>query len=293
MCAAKLNGREIVAEIKLYVCCHRPDQRVPNHPLLVPVQVGAALAKRRFEGYLQDDSGENISEKNHSYCELTALYWAWKNSSSDFIGLFHYRRYLYPDLDAKRPYIVKREPTLQCLERMGYSRIAEIIENYDVILPRRENMHVTVRQHYATAPFHHEKDLTLAEEIIRTKFPDDVPAMERYLSGTELYFGNIMIMRSPVLDDYCRWLFSILEEFDRRGDFTGYGTQELRVDGYLAERLLGVYLKANEEKLRVLELPGVHFFDGRDYIRHKLLNALLPPGTKIRAAVKRHAGLRK
>lgn len=277
-----------MSEIKLFVCCHRPDQRVPDHPLLVPVQVGAALAEKRFEGYSQDDSGENISERNRRYCELTALYWAWKNESPDFVGLFHYRRYLYPNQCEKRPYIVKREPTLRCLEDMGFSHMAEIIGNYDVILPRRENMYVTVREHYATAPFHHEKDLLLVEGIIRAHYPAYVPAMEAYLSGTELYFGNILIMKRELLDDYCRWLFDILERFDQAADLTGYSLQELRVDGYLAERLLGIYVCAQESRLKRLELPRVHF-EPSYALRHRqqLLAIALPPGTRRRAWAKK------
>ena len=74
-------------DIKLFVCCHRPVD-VPKHPLLVPLQVGAALADSRFYGFLHDDAGENISRKNRSYCELTAQYWVWKNVRADYYGFF-------------------------------------------------------------------------------------------------------------------------------------------------------------------------------------------------------------
>ena len=76
-----------MADIKLFVCCHQQVE-IPNHPLLVPIQVGAALAETHFPNFLYDDAGENISEKNRSYCELTAQYWAWKNVGADYFGFF-------------------------------------------------------------------------------------------------------------------------------------------------------------------------------------------------------------
>ena len=72
-----------MADIKLFVCGHQPTA-VPEHPLLVPLQVGAALAEERFPGFLQDDKGESISAQNRFYCELTAQYWAWKNIRADY-----------------------------------------------------------------------------------------------------------------------------------------------------------------------------------------------------------------
>lgn len=272
--------------IKLFVCCHQQSP-VPDHPLLVPIQVGAALSDQRFPGFISDDTGENISQKNRSYCELTAQYWAWKNADADFCGFFHYRRYLYPDTSAKYPYRLERTVDLDTLNRLGYGTFSEQIQKYDIIVPKGENMYLPVREHYAKAKFHHEKDLCLVENIVREKYPAYIPAMERYLSGSICYFGNIYIMRKIVFQDYCAWLFDILAEFDRRVDTAGYSAQELRVDGYLAERLLGIYYLAQQDKLRFSEIPRVHFEPNkRMFFRKTCCYNVLPPGTKKRFMAK-------
>lgn len=64
-------------KIKIYVVCHKPSY-VPENPYLYPIQVGTALSKSPLEGMLHDNEGDNISDRNKSYCELTAQYWAWK-----------------------------------------------------------------------------------------------------------------------------------------------------------------------------------------------------------------------
>lgn len=274
-----------MAEIRLMVSCHQMEE-VPPLPLLRPIQVGAALSLERFPGFLQDDTGENISHKNRSYCELTAQYWAWKNLTADHYGFFHYRRYLYPDRRAKRPYRIERAAAPEVLERLGYGDFPELIPQYDLILPRGEDMHIPVWEHYAQAPHHHEKDLKLAVELLLDAHPEYRAAAETYLAGSNCYFGNIFIARRAVFFDYCSWLFPLLEEFDRRADLTGYGPQEQRVDGYLAERLLGIWVTAHRD-LRQLELPRVHFIgDAKERRKKKIVNFLLPPGSLRRGVVK-------
>lgn len=280
-------------DLKLFVCSHTAAP-VPKHPLLYPVQAGAALAGEHFPGYLADDTGPNISAKNRDYSELTAQYWAWKNVPAEHYGFFHYRRYMYPDPNARLPYMVARKPELSFLKRLGFDGFADLVAPYDLIAPIGEDMHISVREHYARAPQQQAGDLALMEQIVRERYPEMAAAIDRHLSGTICYFGNIYIMRRDVFDSYCTWLFPLLAEYDTRAAARAGYVPERRVDGYLSERLFGIYLAHYSKELKTLELPRVLFYgDGAPYIKRKLQNTLLPPGSKRRSIVKNAMAPRK
>lgn len=278
---------ELLLNIKLFVCCHAPEQIVPKHSLLIPVQVGAVLAPYHFRGFFHDDTGDNISKKNRSYCELTAQYWAWKNINADYYGLFHYRRYLLPDTYINKPYVIKKTSVLNYVDKLELNAFEDLLKQYDVILPKKEEMYVSVREHYAKAPFHHKEDLELIERIIREKYPEYISATDIYLYSTKMYFGNLFIMKKKLFFDYSRWLFDVLNEFDKRSNFENYSQQELRVDGYIAERLLGIYIQAHLSSLKLLEVPKVHFLPNSEYCKQKIVLTILPPGSRRRAIIKR------
>ena len=77
-------------DIKILVATHKKYD-MPSEDIYLPIHVGRE--GKEDLGYQGDNQGENISLKNSNYCELTGLYWAWKNLQCDVIGLSHYRRY--------------------------------------------------------------------------------------------------------------------------------------------------------------------------------------------------------
>lgn len=70
----------MMEKVKILVACHKPGE-VYHDDVYIPMHVGRAVSKFKDEmaDMLGDDTGDNISEKNAKYCELTAQYWAWKN----------------------------------------------------------------------------------------------------------------------------------------------------------------------------------------------------------------------
>lgn len=284
--------------VKIYIACHQLSP-VPQHPFFFPIQVGAALTEERFPGMIPDHTGDHISDSNRSYCELTALYWAWKNDTAEWQGLFHYRRYLdfrcLYDVNANiRPYWIANRPTASVLQKAGYEPLEAFLKrlcSYEAVVPLPEEMGRTAEEQYVCAPHHHVRDLRLMEKLLRQGDPRDRQAAETYFQSTKLYFGNLFLMRRSLLERYCAWMFPLLEQYDREKDVDGYSSQALRVDGYLAERLLGVFLtRLQTEKAAVAYVPRIHFagLEGTlPYWKKKVECWAFPPGSARRSEVRR------
>ena len=190
---------------------------------------------------LADNTGENIAVKNPYYCELTVLYWIWKNDrDSDYIGLCHYRRYFTTAALSRSPEHI-----------LNGRQIKDLLQHYDVLVARKEYSHRGVWQAYLDCG--REKDLLQTEQAVRKLYPDYLDVFyKEFRDGVGNYPANMMVCSRRVLDAYCTWLFAILEEVERNTDLTGYTVQEARIYGYLSERLLGVWLA--KQNLRVKEL---------------------------------------
>jgi hypothetical protein len=87
------NMQEKDINIKILVAHHKKAPFFKNR-YVMPIQVEKALKDFSLKYCIADDTGDNISAKNRNWCELTAIYWAWKNLKAYYYGLCHYRRYI-------------------------------------------------------------------------------------------------------------------------------------------------------------------------------------------------------
>ena len=226
---------------RIVVAAHKP-YHMPQDPVYLPVQAGSALHEPL--GFTGDDSGENISKKNPNYCELTCLYWAWKNLDADALGLCHYRRYF-----AGRRFGSKWERILTG------EQAEKLLSKTPVVLPKKRNYFIeTGWSQYAHA--HHEEDLLAVRTILETRYPAYVPAFDRTLSRTGGHRFNMFIMRRETLDAYCTWLFGVLAELEEKLDISEYSSNDQRVFGFVAERLLDVWIET--ERVPYCECPVIH-----------------------------------
>ena len=63
----------------------------------------------------------------------------------------------------------------------------------------------------------------------------------------------MFIMSRELMDEYCSWLFPILFELDKKIDYSRYDSYNTRMVGFVAERLINVWIHKN--RLKVKEFP--------------------------------------
>ncbi len=227
-------------KVTVIVAAHKP-YAMPNDPMYLPLQVGAE--GKEAIGFAADNTGAHISGKNATFCELTGLYWAWKNLDADYIGLCHYRRH-FGGKGKGQP--LQRVPT--------EAEAVRLLEGKDGILPKKRNYYIeTLYSHYAHTC--HIEPLDVAGEILREKYPAYAPAFDRLKQRRSAHMFNMMILRRDHLDAYCTWLFDVLFELERRVDASDYDAFHARFFGRVSELMLDVWLDQNP--LALVEVPLV------------------------------------
>lgn len=257
--------------IRIFVTTHK-NVNTFDSKIMQPVQVGPK--NYRFPWAFHDDEGENISNLNPRYCELTTQYWAWKNIKADYYGFCHYRRYFdFSDTPHKEnPYGEIMDNYIDAVTAKKYGlndeNIAKVVKQYDVITTPFGNLekiidkHGTPRALWEAAPLLHDDDLKRCYQILCAMYPDYKEDAQDFFNGNKACFCNMFIMKKEIFFDYCEWMFPILEEFDKSTDYSTYSKEALRTPGHLSERLLNIYLMHHKRigsDWKFKELQCVHF----------------------------------
>ncbi|WP_366184857.1 DUF4422 domain-containing protein [Flavobacterium ovatum] len=241
-----------MSAIKILVATHKEAQ-FPDSDIFLPIHVGKNVSDLDlpFQG---DNTGDNISSKNGSYCELTAMYWAWKNLKNvDYIGLCHYRRYFNFH---QRGLLFSDSEVISTSEfdkiNLTIPDPKLLFEKHDIIVTKPIVLRYSLFTAYCVD--HFSEDLNTVLNIIIEKKPeykDSVFAV--FKASNRLSPCNMMIMKWKDYNDYCIWLFDVLGEAENQINISYYNNRQSRVWGFLAERLFNLYIYHN--KLRKKEYP--------------------------------------
>lgn len=239
-------------KVSIYTTHYKFDETIPSS-CITPIHVGKSNSDNVF--YDMDDAyNKNISDKNSTFCELTAHYWVWKNKlDSEYIGFMHHRRHLCfndNNSDKKNPWGLISYPEINddYVTKCGLDEasIQLAINDNDILVAEKWDVRITGNENnyelYKNTDFLHIEDYDLALSILIERHPEYEKYVEEYNNSHWGYYTNIFIMRKDIFDNYANWIFPILFELEDKINFSNYSPSEKRVIGHIAERLVGIFI---------------------------------------------------
>lgn len=192
------------------------------------------IKKDTFNG-IETWNKTNIDNKNKFYCELTMLYWVWKNvNNCEYVSFEHYRRVFIKNGFNKFKY-----------KLVDKRFIKKKLEKYDLILPRKHHFKKNLYDQYFDN--HYIEDINLMRNIISLKYKEYLDTFDLYFSNHNSCLFNMCIMKKSDFDNYCEFAFSILDEVFENIKFSieERDSYQQRAIGFLAERLFNVWINYN------------------------------------------------
>lgn len=251
----KPNNANKKLDIKIIIATHK-KYRMPEDDIYLPLHVGAE--GKESLGYQGDNTGDNISNMNPYFCELTGMYWMWKNLKADYLGLTHYRRHF---CYRKKRGLDKEDSKWESV--LNSSEAQALCKQYDVIVPSKRNYVIeSLGSHYVHT--HYKEHLEKMRDIITERYPQYLDSYERILKQKYGYMFNMFLMRSDLVDEYCAFLFNVLFELDRRVDTSDYSAFQARYLGRVGEILFNVWLDRKcrdgqqQKHQKVKEISHIH-----------------------------------
>ena len=245
-------------KLAIIVCTDKKTDYIKTQSPYLPIHLGKALHPEVELDFIGDDTGDNISEKNSSYNELTGIYWAWKNlPNTEYIGVCHYRRYFDVEINS--------------------DKIDALIGNNDIL---------TVKAMWRGHPAANFQELIYSTTVedawifldtVMMLYPEREDKIKQYFFDSRFFYPfNMFIMRRELFNEYCEFLFPLLSEMERRMKNHEY-TRQRRCIGYCGEWSLGLFMTI--KGLKHKELPWV--------LTENLLHTIKPTDFPLKHRIKR------
>lgn len=222
---------QATARVAVYAVRSAKDKPMQSAPVYPPFVHSLFLGEPKSgKAEFFDSTGENISDRNASFCEMTGLYWIWKNRlrmDTDYVGLYHYRRFL--DI---------REDDFARLKQNA----VDIVLPYPLLHDPDSFSH---HRRYMT-----DEEWSVLDETLRELSPEMAAQMGRVFAEPYFYNYNMFLARKDVLDAYAGWLFPILFETERKLHERNLN-QTKRALAYMSESLFTLYFRAHADRLRI------------------------------------------
>lgn len=216
--------------VKMYMAKHHKDRVLKREydlpSWIAPIQVGASQTDMAI-AELSDNTGDNISDKNSKYSELTAMYWAWKNRDDDYLGICHYRRIL-------------------------------VLVDDDILRIRQNGINVVLPLPFICYPdasgqygrYISADDQQKMFQALSEISPEYYKAAKIILKKQYLYNYNMFLADRTTFRNFCRWMFPILERAEGLCE-TEDAERKDRYLGYFGEVLTAIYFIYNKDNLKI------------------------------------------
>lgn len=231
-------------DTKIFIMSHK-NYDFPSIPGYYTVLLGAYKnnISTNFDYY--DNIGDNISDKNPNFCELTGIYWVWKNVDAHYVGICHYRRYFsLARFSNNSKYF------------LSIDKAEQILSTKDIILPKGYYCEKKMLQCIDRAP--NLNDMKEVEKAIKLIYPDYLDSYNKFMMQNEMFLYNMLVIRKELYNNYCKWLFDILFYIEKNYDISHEDAYRSRLFGFLSERLLYVWIDKNISKNKIFEMRVVN-----------------------------------
>lgn len=229
----------------MYVITHM--EKIQNLPNDFEILYVGAQGKTVPSGMIGDDTGENISCKNLDYCELTGIYWAWKNSvysDADYVGFCHYRRFYGSKNHSMNP-----------KDYLSAKNIRVLLGNKKIIVTRKIHYIDSVYDTLVELPS--KEDVNKLRKALLVTSPEYIDVYEKYFQNNMSWHYNMFVMCGKDFKAFCEWMFPILEKCEEFFPQKGQDGYIPRMYGYLSEHLMCVWMMRNIDEDDILELPMI------------------------------------
>lgn len=272
-------------KIKLF-CIYHAQTPIYRNEVVEPILTGANSKDFEFEG-VKDNSGDNISDKNLYYAELTANYWVWKNYVSqnsllEYVGFCHYRRFFdFLKRKNKKAFKELSYEKFDSIFKKQYSqeKIYQIIKDYDIVLPPKFVFEESVYEQYCR--WHPQEPMDKFIEIVKRECPEYIETMDEFLNSNSGYYCLNYIMKTTLYDEFFGWIYDLLIKFEKEVDLSKYYKEKngekiiIKVSAFIVERFINVWInqKIKDSNLKVLELT-TYKLSFKKRLKTKILLAL-------------------
>lgn len=249
---------------------YKDRHKIIKSDIITPIQTGRAIADEIFEDMIGDDTGDNISERNHKYNELSAQYWAWKNydklGNPEYIGFMHYRRhFIFDDTNLDE---LPKSYLNQCefdyaddkyLKHISDENIIKSLRQNDCIVPTVFDVQTlnkkNVREQFGNVPEQKVEHFDTMVTIAKVLRPEYTKEIQEFITGSKQYICNMFVLPKKIFFEYCEFCFPILFEVERQIEIDETNHFSSRVLGYFGEMLFSIFMlkKLKNNQLRIKE----------------------------------------